>query len=741
MLSRALVLLCLLSPFLVLAQVTQDGSTVSGVPPEALSALSGSDQQLQKRQGILDGLAGGLKNLVTGFTGDGNKTDGTGGAGNPLAGIVGKVTDSLLGGFLNLSGPALADAGFLGGVGAGIGAVQGFELLPVDATKAAGDKVAEENGVKRTSIGDTVQKTTTGLVATALRSFRESNPDLDLASVASSLGSGIGTGTAEGLRLTGQDGASLSNSSDVAGVTSNFAFGLSRSLADSVDLDKVKALVPNMQQADGSRIASGFARGLMSGVVDGVEAIGGVSSLLGGNATRPVKAAADSDVGFDDSIGGLATSFGQGLGSAGTLALQRVFSKPRAGDGDGPGLRRRAVDGVGTPAGGLTAGSISAAVQKAVDMLEGPGIGGIGLILAGLHDSGAVPLNSDGAVRKAAEAIRGLIPPGEFHFTQDGDTFDIDGRQIARVLDGTIFDAAEGIRVNGHSFGALVALVVLHCVLALLALGFFFPLALTIHSTRNLLVRVDGAHLLPLWTVRVERISSTIVGVPLVLISFILGAVTVGNGVHFQRVHAFLGVITTVLLLFAAPLFFVSSRRRWFSLVSRVVFQQLLISIMATFVSGLVELSGMTLGLTQVVPFVLTVAAGGGLGAMLFVAQAVFGFDALLAWRRARVTGRVNEEEEAVRDMFVREVKRVEDVEEIKAKKRENKEKKEMKGKEKGKKADLETAMPRSISVFEEDDEGESEGQGGTRLESFMAAVLAARGSSEPGWPFNGGRD
>ncbi|PHH80116.1 hypothetical protein CDD80_2804 [Ophiocordyceps camponoti-rufipedis] len=576
MLSRALILLCLLSPFHVLARGTQNDRNVSGDAPAAPLVSSGPNQQLEKRQGILDNLAGGLKNLVTGFTEDGKKTNGTGGEGNPLAGIVGKVTDSLLGGFLNLSEPALADAGFLGGVGAGIGAVQGFELSSVDKSKAAGEKVAEENGVERTSIGDTVQKTATGLMATALRSLRESNPDLDLASLASSLGSGIGTGAAAGLRLTGQDGASLSNSSDVTGMTSNFAFGLSRSLADSVDLDKVKALVPSTQQADGSRIASGFARGLMSGVGDGVEAIGGVSSLLEGNATTPVKATADSDVGFDDSIGGLATGFGQGLGSAGTLALRRMFSKPRTGDGDGPGLRRRAVEGVGTPAGALTAGSISAAVQKAVDMLEGPGIGGIGLILAGLHDSGAVPLNGDGAVRKAAEAIRGLIPPGEFHFTQDGNTFDIDGRQIARVLDGTIYDAAGGIRVNGHSFGVLVALAVLHCFLALLAVGFFFPLALTMHSTRNLLVRVDGAHLLPLWT--------------------------------------FLGVITTVLLLLAAPLFFVSSRKRWFSLVSRVVFQQLLISTMATFVSGLVELSGMTLGLTQVVPFVLTVAAGGGLG-------------------------------------------------------------------------------------------------------------------------------
>ncbi|RCI13406.1 hypothetical protein L249_5587 [Ophiocordyceps polyrhachis-furcata BCC 54312] len=592
--------------------------------------LKKRDQGLKKRDGILDDIG----NRVSGFLKGrgGRKTDG--GAGQNSAGGIGdifsKVTENIVGRIANLSGPAIADAGFQGGVGAGVGAAQGLGLLSANGSRAAGEKVVQENGVKQSPLGDAVQESTTGFMATALRAFQESNPDVDVGALASALGSGISSGTIAGLRLARDDGPPPTSSSDAAGISSKFAFGFSRSVADNLDKERLMRTLGDVKPDVGD-VANGFARGLVTGIGDGIEAIGGVSSVLGGNTTQPRGAVRDTRIDFDDSIRGLATGFGQGLGSAGTVTLQRIIAKP------GGGLTRR--DDNGVPARTLTADVVSAAVQKAIELLSGSGVAGVGLVLAGLSNSGAVPVG--GLNRNTTDAVRALIPPDHIHFTSMANAYEIDGKQLARVLDSSLIDATGGIRINGLGFAAFVAFVTAHVFLALVVFAFMFPLALTLDGIRSMLLRVDMTHLVPAWTHKTVWMMWMFGIVPALPAILAFGLVVTAKKGHFQTAHGALSLLTVVLAVAAAALFILSSSQRpRLVLAFRVCNQLLLLSTLATLVSGLADVGSVSLGLTQAVPFELAVVMGFGLGAMLVVAQVVSIVDVLLLWRRRPVASR-----------------------------------------------------------------------------------------------------
>ncbi|RDA86513.1 hypothetical protein CP532_2003 [Ophiocordyceps camponoti-leonardi (nom. inval.)] len=602
--------------------------------------LKKRDQTLEKREGLL----GNVGNLVSGFFNgrgggrvdadrsggaDQNSASGSGGADQKSPGGIGEVVknaaENIVGRITNLAGKAASDAGFQGGVGAGVGAVQGLGFLSANESRAAGEKVSQDNGVKRSPLGDAVQESTTGFVATALRASRESNSDVDLGAMASALGSGIASGTISGLRLARDDGPPPANSSDVAGISNNFAFGFSRSIADNLDKKRLRDTLGDSQPNVGN-VANGFARGLVTGIGDGIEAIGGVSSVVGGNTTQPQGTVRETKVDFDDSVGGLATGFGQGLGSTGAITLQRIIASSGGG-----GLTKRDDSEASNRT--LTADMVSAAVQKAIELLSGPGVAGVGLVLAGLSSSGAVSVG--GLNRNTTDAVRAFIPPDRIHFTSMANAYDVDGKQLARVLDSSLVDATGGIRINGLGFAAFVALVTAHVFLALVVFAFLFPLALTLDSLRSILLRVNVTHLIPTWTQKVIWMMWMVGIVPALPVILAFGLVVTAKKGHFQTAHGALSLLTVFLAVAAAALFILSSSRGpRLVFAFRVCNQLLLLSTLATFVSGLTDVGSVSLGLTQAVPFELAVVIGFALGAMLVVAQVVSIVDMLFLWRR-----------------------------------------------------------------------------------------------------------
>ncbi|RDA90702.1 hypothetical protein CP533_4956 [Ophiocordyceps camponoti-saundersi (nom. inval.)] len=601
--------------------------------------LNKRDQGLEKRQGIL----GDVKNIVSGFINsrggarkDAAKPDGAGN--DPPSGIgeiFTKAAENIVGRITNLTGTAVVGAGFQGGVGAGVGAIQGLGLLPANGSRAAGEKVAKDNGIKRSPLGDAVQESATGFVATFLSALQKSNPDADIGAMASALGSGIGSGTIAGLRLGKSDGPPppSSNSSDVAGISSNFAFGFSRSIADNVDKKQLSGTLGGVQPDVGD-VANGFARGLVTGIGDGIEAIGGVSSVLGGNTTRPQGAVRDTKVDFDDSVGGLAIGFGQGLGSSGTVTLQRILANPG-------GVLAKRDDNQNLDV-TITADTISAAVQRAIELLRGSGVAGVRLVLAGLSSSGAVSVG--GLDRNTTDTVRALIPPDRIHFTYMANTYEVDGKRLALVLDGSRADAAGGIRINGHDFAAFVAFIVAHIILALVIFAFLFPLALTLCSLRSILLRIDVTHLIPTWTNKAIWITWMFGIVPALPVILAFGLVATAKKGHFQTAHGALSLLTVVLAVAAAALFVVSSSHGpRLAIAFRVCNQLLLLSTLATFVSGLTDFGNVSLGLTQALPFELAVVIGCAFGTILVVAQVVSIVDVVFLWRRPLALGRQSE--------------------------------------------------------------------------------------------------
>ena len=400
------------------------------------------------------------------------------------------------------------------GKGLGDGAAVGLSLRPdqpesVPAPLANG--TLDVGGIaQRFASGLTSRFLANGTATKALSSFAgpggSLTGNLDVARIASGFGKGLGDGTAIGLGLRPDQpepaSAPLANGSpDVGAIAQSFASGLtSRFLANGTASKALSSLTgpggpisAGTSNVNFGRVANGLARGLLAGVGDGVEAIGGVNALINGTATAPSGAVPESKTDFDDSVGGAATGFGQGLGSSGVVTAQKLFArginlssllpstqanetKPKRDVSTlelvpftGFDVERRQAD-VSIRADSLpsnlnlslvlSASTFSTVLQKAVDLLSCEGVGGLGLVAFGLSKSGTI--SRGGLDPKTTDFLKSLIPQGTVHVTNARNTYDIDGQQVAKGLDSSLAAAAGGIFINGTNLIPFAVFLALH---------------------------------------------------------------------------------------------------------------------------------------------------------------------------------------------------------------------------------------------------------------------------------------
>jgi hypothetical protein len=320
-----------------------------------------------------------------------------------------------------------------------------------------------------------------------------------LGPAAQGAGSGIGQGVAVGLGLQGASTAPTPVGGDVAMVARDFTFGLTDSFLANGTAVKLatfaKTLAGNsstlsFQSVNISKAAEGLARGLVDGAGESINNAGGFQAILnGGNATTIMADATSSTFDassntFNDSVGGVATGFGRGLGGEGVmLVLQALGKAPAAAAtnesttattpalaapsspagnttvivarGLAPRIPRsvqihspvralvskRAVDLSGLFI-GANVTAIDNILQKGTNALTCQGVGGLISIFNGLKVSNTLPAGGN--------SLNGILPNINLTIMSDGNRFDINASDL-------------DIKVNGNSVVKVTILIVFHC--------------------------------------------------------------------------------------------------------------------------------------------------------------------------------------------------------------------------------------------------------------------------------------
>lgn len=393
--------------------------------------------------------------------------------------------------------------------GIGNGASSGLKLTQANLAPPAGNTTADALGAFGFGLTDSV---TTNLNTTQLLAMvKNANvggavSNINLAQTASSIGTGLGSGAAAGLKLSSAIvGAPDPNAQDIPNVAGNFAFGLTKSVTENVNMSSLasglssgggSALGGATANLDIGRVAQGAAMGLIQGAGDAVNSMGGLQALINGTATMSTTPLPAGNMAFNDSTGGAATGFGQGLGGQGTLvgvqllsqinvtslldglvngnasATPGVAAAPRNGTGvvkrnhflPMEVVRRQAEVGAISTGNSFNlsmvfnADTISSVMQRSIDALSCEGVGGLVLIGLGLIESGTIS-SSGGNLNTTM--IKQVLPKGVMHFTSGGNTYDIDGTIVGDNLD-NVMNAANGIIINGSPVIKFAAFLALH---------------------------------------------------------------------------------------------------------------------------------------------------------------------------------------------------------------------------------------------------------------------------------------
>lgn len=465
-------------------------------------SLSGNATPKRQSLGDLFGLGGGSTSSGSSTTDGSTTADG--------GGILSGLTSSIGSAFSGLGSSLLQDAsgaGFFLGTGLGAGAAQGLNLSSASNTMQVAAKVATENGMNATGLNPTIQNAAMGASASLLGSLNVSSllgsagGDIDPHALAFGLATGIGNGTSAGLKLSPQAMAvqapAGNTTQDIAGT---FGFGLTKSLTSNLNLSSLasSSLTSGLtKNVNIGQVAQGAAMGFIQGAGDAVNSMGGVQALINGTATMPTTPLPGNNLAFNDSVGGAATGFGQGLGGQGTLVGVQLLSQvnvtsllagltgndtsesePAGSPSNGTFrikrhpfhpmeiVRRQAQVGGGINANNLNlsliinADSISSVSQSAINALTCEGVGGLVLVALGLFSSGTIKTDTVSSVNTTL--IKEALPKGIIHFTSSGNTFDIDGNIVADNIDGNLLGAANGVAINGNTAVKFAAFLVLH---------------------------------------------------------------------------------------------------------------------------------------------------------------------------------------------------------------------------------------------------------------------------------------
>lgn len=395
--------------------------------------------------------------------------------------------------------------------GIGNGASTGLKLTQANLAPPAGNTASDALGAFGFGLTNslTTNLNTTSLTSgSALQNININQIIPNLGMTAQSFGSGLGSGAAAGLKLnTAIVGMPDPNGNDAPSVAGNFAFGLTKSVTENVNLTQLTSGNSPLAGAAGNidigRAAQGVAMGLVQGAGDAVNMMGGLQALINGTATMPQQGAIPpSTLAFNDSVGGAAMGLGTGLGGQGTLVGVQLLSQlnvtslveglvgnntdtgaapaAAAPPGNGTAVARRSAREVLSAAiiprqeSGVTAVSngnsfnlsvvfnadtISSVTQRVISALSCEGVGGLVLVALGLLDSGTISTNGV-TTGVNVTTLQQVVPKGLIKFTSDGNKYEIDGQKVIDNLQGNLLSAADGISINGNTavrFGAFLA--------------------------------------------------------------------------------------------------------------------------------------------------------------------------------------------------------------------------------------------------------------------------------------------
>lgn len=520
-------------------------------------------------------------------------------------GILSGLTSSIGSAFSGIGNSLLQDASGAGlflGTGLGAGAAQGLNLSSATKTMQVAAEVAADNGMNATGLNPLIQNAAMGATASLLGSLNitslvgAAGGGIDLQAVAFSLATGLGNGTSAGFKLSSQSEAiqapAGNTTQDIAGT---FGFGLTKSLTSNINMSSLisgssgltSGLTNNLNIG---KIAQGAAMGLLQGAGDAINSMGGVEALINGTSTMPTTPLPGTTITFNDSVGGAATGFGQGLGGQGTLVGVQLLSKinvtslleGRPADSTSTSqstassnngtvtvrrhsfqpaeiIRRQTQASNSLTANNfnlsliINADSISSVGQSAIDALTCEGVGGLLLVAMGLFSSGTI--NRDGVSSVNSTLVKEALPKGIIHFISSGNKFEIDGTTVSENLDGSLLALANGISINSNTAVKFAAFLMLHSklifylearnvvdvnlnavLIATLVFASLIPAAMSMEASRNLLVRLKLSHVLPNIMRWVDIIWLYILS-PLALLALLFGSLARGSAAHFHTLH------------------------------------------------------------------------------------------------------------------------------------------------------------------------------------------------------------
>ncbi|KAG8167689.1 hypothetical protein KVR01_003378 [Diaporthe batatas] len=495
--------------------------------------------------------------------------------------------------------------------GIGNGASSGLKLTQANLAPPTGNTASDALGAFGFGLTNSVTSNlnTSSLTSgNALQGININKIIPNLGMTAQSFGSGLGGGVAAGLKLNNAIvGMPDPNGNDAPAVAGNFAFGLTKSVTENINMTQLTsgntALTGAASNIDIGRAAQGVAMGLVQGAGDAVNMMGGLQALINGTAMMPQQAAIPpSTLAFNDSLGGAAMGLGTGLGGQGTIVGVQLLSQlnvtslveglvgnntdsgmaPAAASApvpsNGTGVARRSVRQVLSSAilprqdSGVTAVSngnsfnlsvvfnadtISSVTQRVISALSCEGVGGLVLVGLGLLDSGTISTNGVSTGINIT-TIQQVVPKGLIKFTSDGNKFEIDGQKVIDNLQGNLLSAADGISINGNTAVRFGVFLAVHIMVAMSVFLAILPLILTLEGTRVLLLRLKLGHVLPKATKWANIGWLWLMG-PATLLLLIFGFLARGTAGHMQTAHGIIGLITAF-VTFGATAFNVFSK-------------------------------------------------------------------------------------------------------------------------------------------------------------------------------------
>ncbi|PQE28024.1 cytochrome b b6 petb protein [Rutstroemia sp. NJR-2017a WRK4] len=559
----------------------------------------------------------------------------------------------------SMVGPSLVSAGsgFGSGAAQSLG-LQNAAVAPVTDANAPAPEIAQNFAYQLTT-SFLANGTLPALQKKLMSSTMMVNISAMLGPAAQGAGSGIGQGAAVGLGLQDPSSAQTPMGGSVAMVARDFSYGLTSSfLANGTVANlqsKATALLGSnstmgnmldLKSISVSKAAEGLARGLVDGAGQSISNMGGFQRILNGEDKNAIMAEAATPIfssnGFDDTTGGVATSFGQGLGGEGINLVLQMFGKgtssgsssntssssssstmtmpldspaqsPPSNNLSTPAIRARShhalpilrrvpsvinttlkdlnttidLSGILT---GVNVTSVDVLLQKGVDALTCKGVGGFSQIFAGLKANGSIKAANSSAPSKFQ------LPNATFTVTSEGNTFEINPAQ------GSII-------VNGISQGRLTILIAAHALLVIVAFLIAIPIALLLSNGHEIAVMLGRPDVLA----KADKYRFYIwcfVVVPFGLAGIGLGIFLLGSSTHLSSPHSILGAASLVFVLvgFLLEMQFLPSIRA-LTLPRATNLTILLILANVLFVTGLVDIQRVSLCTVQL-PDAVLVGAG-----------------------------------------------------------------------------------------------------------------------------------